>query len=104
MKRTLLFMLTACIAATADAAVADCRSQIDATLQSVASVREQARTLTAEQQRRVENFLQDAETLLDSATRECNEANTSLDRVEALGKALIAQGNVAAARAFLEAF
>lgn len=82
----------------------DCNSHIEAGLKSLISVRDDAKKLTEEQRRKVENFLADAEKLLASARRECNDARTDLDKATAAGKALIAQGNVAAAQLLLKAY
>jgi hypothetical protein len=85
------------------AAAVDCWSHIAATESNLAQVKREVENLPEKKKPRVKTFMADAERLLEEAKRECSQASDGVDRAKAAGKALVAQGNLAAAHLLIKA-
>jgi hypothetical protein len=80
----------------------DCAQPVQSTGESLEMAKRQMAMISGQQRRRTEEFMADAERLLNEARAECDSAKTALERSYAIAKTLVAQGNLAAAQLFIK--
>ena len=81
----------------------DCDSHIEQTERNLAHVLELMKDVKEEAKTRIQHFIDDAQKLLRQARKNCDEAASPLDKSMAASKALVAQGNLAAAQLLIKA-
>ena len=77
--------------------LADCESEIKSAEKMITSISKDVHFVDKERLPRLNAFLNDGKQVLEWAKKLCQKDETSLNRLEALGKALVAQGNLSAA-------
>ena len=104
MRRILLIMVVAAGLLVSNTALAvDCDSHIEQTERNLAHVLELMKDVKEEAKTRIQHFIDDAQKLLRQARKNCDEAASPLDKSMAASKALVAQGNLAAAQLLIKA-
>jgi len=100
-----LLALAAILAAGYPAGVRgqDCHQHVRSTAESLEEAQRKAVMTSGQGRQRADLFLEDARKLLDEARAECDRATNVKEQGYAIAKALVAQGNVAAAQIFIKA-
>lgn len=81
----------------------DCESPVKHAERNARHLEELLGEAGDEKRLRVQSFIDDAEKLMAQAKKDCEAAASSLDEASAAAKALVAQGNLAAAQLLLKA-
>lgn len=105
MKRygVLLIVLTALWVISPPGARAGCESEIKSTQASLTTTEARLDEVDAKKRSRIVSFIDGAKRMLAEAESDCRQDATGLDRATATGKALIAQGHLAAAQLLIKA-
>ena len=81
----------------------DCKTHIEQTERNLAHVLKLMQEVKEKNRPRIQRFIDDAEKMLRQAKKNCEEAASPLDKTVAASKALVAQGNLAAAQLLIKA-
>jgi hypothetical protein len=103
MIRTFALSILLAAALPMVAAAQDCEEHIDSTRKSLATAIERMSDVPQSKRARVQGFLDDAARILAQAKDACDSAQSPLDRSFAIGKVLVAQGNISAAHLLIRA-